>query len=87
MLRGFYSLLMQKVEEVAARASEDINVEKVLHIKQSNSTFTQFSNESHEKKARLLLQPLASNTLKMLVKQTASKDRILSQIGLLVKMI
>ena len=33
MLRGFYSLLMQKAEEIMPKASEDLNVEKILHLK------------------------------------------------------
>lgn len=49
---------------------------------------TQFSQESHQKKAKLLLQPLASSTIKSLVKGTEANTEItLSQIGLLVKLI
>ena len=78
---------MQRADEITPKAAEDLNVEKILQIKQSQTTFTQFTDESHQKKARVLLQPLASNTLKMLVKQDNSKDRILAQIGLMVKLI
>ena len=45
-------------------------MDKILHLKQSSNSITQFSDESHQLKAKLLLQPLASNTLKQLAGKT-----------------
>jgi len=85
VLKAFYSLLFKSPDQITAKES-DIDVDKILHLKQS-STFTQFSVESHLQKAKLLLRPLAANTLKALVKKESSDARTLTQIGLLVKMI
>mmetsp|Transcript_30320 Transcript_30320/g.40286 ORF Transcript_30320/g.40286 Transcript_30320/m.40286 type:complete len:93 (-) Transcript_30320:56-334(-) len=51
ILTSFYSLLMQKAESVTpdstAKADDSLNVDKILHLKQSSNSMTHFSDESH----------------------------------------
>ena len=58
VLRAFYSLVMKKPDTITSKSFDDIDVDKILHLKQSSS-ITQFSQESHELKACRLIKPLA----------------------------
>ena len=58
-LKSFYALLMQPADQITAQiGTGDMDVGKVLRLKQSNSV-TMFSPESHANKVRLLIKPLA----------------------------
>lgn len=36
VLRAFYSLVLQQPDEITSKSFDDLNVDKVLHLKQSN---------------------------------------------------
>lgn len=40
VLRAFYSLLLQKSDEITAKSFDDLNVDKVLHLKQNSNNVT-----------------------------------------------
>ena len=78
----------------ATGSSDNLDVDKILRLKQQSNTLTQFSAESHAQKARLLVKPLARQTVKLLAQQATATEagaeddhRILTQIGLLVSLV
>ena len=79
---------MQRPDSITSQAYDDLNVDKVLHLKQSNMII-RFSDESHQLKTRILIKPLANQAIKLLVKndKSVSLTQVLTHIGLLVKLI
>ena len=67
VLRAFYSLVMRQPDTITSKSFDDLDVDKILQLKQSSSV-TQFSQESHELKARRLVKPLATSTIKLLTR-------------------
>ena len=72
--------------EQAGDSKGDLDVDKILRLKQSNSV-TKFSPESHARKACHLVKPLARQTVKLLASTDDIDNRVLTQIGLLVSLI
>ena len=61
---AFYNLLLQKSSKIKA-TNDDIDVGKILNLK-SSKIIVAFSESGHSQKAKLLIKPLAKQTLKIL---------------------
>ena len=86
-MKNFYSLLLQNPDSITAKAYDELNIGKVLHLKESSGSFVKFTEDSHQLKAKMLIKPLAKQSIRLLVKNQCTLRQLLTHIGLFVKLI
>lgn len=84
VLKGFFSLLLQTHYDV--KPSSDLDIEKILRIKESVRGFTEFNIHGHQSKAGLLVPAFGKNLLKTIL-PSLEKESVYHIIALFVRMV